>query len=167
MERGMKYLLIAALMLPGCSSVPTILKEAAYVSVEMSDGAPIDAVRSVKLTSTQAMQVNHAMAEYESFKLKWAALLDDPVNLNRFSEEFKKDYSELRKHVLNVEQVVRVKWVEYTTENQMQLLEYLDHVKNLDANVNKFYSEKRYWDAAKTSLIVIATLLEAGVSVAK
>lgn len=163
----MKYLLIAVLILSGCSSVPSILKEAVYVSGEMATGAPIDAIRSVKLTSAQAMQVNHAVAEYESFKMKWAALLDDPANLDRFSEEFKKDYSELRKHALTVEQVARVKWEEYSQENQVRLLEYLAHVKNLDANVNNFYAEKRYWDAAKTSLIVIATLLEAGVGVVK
>ena len=165
----MKNLILVMVILSslGCSSLPTALKEAAYVSDEMSSGAPIDTIRSVKLSEIQSMQVNHAVSEYESFKMKWDVLLGDPANLDRLSEEFRKDYAALRQHVMNLDQVVRANWSAYTPENKTRLVEYLDHVKRLDAAVNHFYMEKRYWDAAKTSLLIIATLLEAGVGVAK
>ena len=160
-------LLVLLFSLAGCSSVPTILKEAVYVSDEMMSGAPIDTIRSVKLSEIQSMQVNHAVAEYESFKMKWDVLLDDPANLDRLSEEFRKDYAALRQHVVNLEQVVRANWLAYTPDNKTRLAEYLYHVRRLDVAVSHFYMEKRYWDAAKTSLLIIATLLEAGVGVAK
>lgn len=162
-----KILIVVLLFsLTGCSSLPTVLKEAAYVSDEMMTGAPIDTIRSVKLSDIQTMQVNHAVAEYESFKLKWDALADNPDSLSRLSEEFRKDYSALRQHVVNIEQIVRTQWADYSPESKTRLAEYLSHVKKLDNAVNHFYMEKRYWDAAKTSLLVIATLVEVGTKIA-
>lgn len=160
-------LIFIVMLLSGCSSVPKLINESNYVVDEMNMGSPLAALKSVELSEIELLKINHAATTYESFKSKWSVLLKDPDNLSRLSGEFQKDYAELKRAFISLEEIATLNWAKYSSENKIRLTEFLNHSRNLDKGVNEFYSQKRYLDAGKSALIIIATLLEIGVKVMK
>lgn len=126
----MRYLLMFGLisLLGGCASFKDIIS----TDFAVASGEVDRTIKSVPLTSTERLIVDHAINQYLAFTEKWK-----DADLVERSEEFLHDFRELKKQYFSLETIVERKWREYKPAEQENLLTYQKAAISLDDTVSK------------------------------
>lgn len=145
----MKNIIIAiflALSIVSCSTLDgvTALKDTSF---KVSNGEIIHEIKSVELTPTELMIVDHSFNNLKSFIEKWDKVTD-LVNFNEFIE----DYSIAKNNYLAVHKVISDNFDRYPKELQTKFIDYKANANNLNKTVERMLIGKDIYATAKVGV---------------
>ncbi len=124
----MLRVLAVVLFLTGCASLQGVVA----TDYAIASGEADKTVKSIPLTDTEKLVIDHAINQYNQFIETWK---DKSLIENR--QEFLFEFRELKKQYYSVDAIVKRHWLEYTLEQQAALLEYQEAAIALNATTEK------------------------------
>ena len=124
----MLRLLVVVLFLTGCAGFQGVVA----TDYAIASGEADKTVKSIPLTDTEKLVIDHAINRYNQFIETWK---DKSLIENR--QEFLFEFRELKKQYYSVDSIVKRHWLEYTPEQQAQLLEYQEAAIALNETTEK------------------------------
>ncbi|MBY0475399.1 MAG: hypothetical protein K2Q13_10130 [Nitrosomonas sp.] len=132
--------LVCFMILSGCSTVLKNTSDLANIAVandQVMSGQVAETIKSVNLSSTESLIVDHAINQYSGFVDKWKSSINYLDSSEPLFTEFVADYRKIVAQYRAVkEQVVKPHWSEYTETNRALLNEYHGRVDRIDQSVN-------------------------------
>ncbi len=124
----MLRLLVVVLLLAGCAGLQGVVA----TDYAIASGEADKTVKSIPLTDTEKLIIDHAINQYNQFIETWK---DKSLIENR--QEFLFEFRELKKQYYSVDAIVKRHWLEYSPAQQAQLLEYQEAAISLNATTEK------------------------------
>ena len=124
----MLRVLAVVLFLTGCASLQGVVA----TDYAIASGEADKTVKSIPLTDTEKLVIDHAINQYNQFIETWK---DKSLIENR--QEFLFEFRELKKQYYSVDAIVKRHWLEYTLEQQAALLEYQEAAIALNETTEK------------------------------
>lgn len=146
----MHILIIAILIaLSGCAMQLKNLQTIQDTIYEASSGNIQYDIKSVELSSTDLIIVDHSFNKLNAFIERWKDLPKEDLTI------FLSEYSEARKSYLDIHRVVDNNWNKYTSYNKEKLLKYKSDAILLDNSVKQMIRIKNYYRAGMLAISVI------------
>lgn len=152
----MRILFIITLVIITLGCTTTELKTLQSVQdtiYEVSNGNILYDIKSVELSSTDLIIVDHSFNKLTAFIERWKELPKDNLTI------FLSEYSEVRNSYLSIHRVVDNNWNKYTESNREKLLKYKQEAILLDNSVKQMIRIKNYYRAGKLAISVIEVAL--------
>ena len=142
-----KYFMVIMLCLTvvGCQSTKRVIVESEYIRAVMRTGAPVETIKSVKLTDIELIKLTRSANVYADFADKWRSPADA---LKHGGDELKEDYIKLKDHYVMAYRIARDHWLDYPMSDRDQMREWHNHAVKFDEAALDYMKLEKYVDMA-------------------
>lgn len=157
MKKLIIALLVSVLLFSGCSTVLKSTNDIASIAIvdeQITSGQVVQTIKSVPLSTTEIMIIDHANNSYISFASKWKKVITKLDSKTPLFAEFIGEYEELIKQYKAVELIITKNWDSYPTRYQVILLDYQIRAKKLNAITDKLITANEVNEAIQTGIML-------------
>ena len=145
----MLRLLAVVMFLTGCAGLSGVVA----TDYAIASGEADKTVKSIPLTDTEKLTIDHAINRYNEFIERWKT-----KNLVESRDQFLYEFRDLKKQYYAVDAIVKRHWQEYTPEKQTLLLEYQEAAIALNSTTEKL-ARLDMWRAVGVNALSFGTVL--------
>lgn len=150
------WLLVCLLLITGCASTKRLVIEQEFMRAAIKSGQPVDIIETANLSDNELLTLTHAADKFTNF----INMYDDPTDvIIQGGQKLIDDYKEVRSAYIDVYDIAKLHWDEYSTAQKEQMLSWHKHALALDEAAIDHYHAQKYvemaQDAVKTTRLAV------------
>ena len=143
------WMLVCLFLITGCTSTKRLVIESEFMREAIRSGQPVDIIETADLSDSELITLTHSANKFNNFIMKY----DDPADvLIQGGERLVDDYKEVRAAYIDVYDIVKLHWDEYSTAAKEQMLTWHKRAMALDEAAVKHYHAKQYVEMAQEAV---------------